>query len=237
MVVVFGVGFAFLGVGSGGLDLGSLIRDAFGNKGSSGTSISSAQKEVAKHPSEAHPYKVLADAYERKGRTADAVGALQQYVKLAPKDATQIERLAKLQSNEARSALADAQAAYAAQQYALAGQSFSSSKGSLVQALGQDPITQAVSTKVTSATQAATSRYQAAAAAAISTFQRLTKARPNQDSYFQLARAAEEFQNTAVAIAAYKALLTKKLVTDPSEKRAIQQRLKALQPAGTGAGG
>src|SRR5436190_16747815 len=66
MVIVFGAGFAFLGVGSGGLDLGQLIRDAFGNKGSSGTSISKAQDEVTKHPRQAHAYKLLADAYERK---------------------------------------------------------------------------------------------------------------------------------------------------------------------------
>src|SRR5690242_17283795 len=57
MVVVFGVGFAFLGVGSGGLDLGSLIQDAFGTKGGGGTSISKAQKEVAKHPRQAQGYK------------------------------------------------------------------------------------------------------------------------------------------------------------------------------------
>src|SRR5438045_8935064 len=53
MVIVFGAGFAFLGVGSGGLDLGSLIRDTFGTKGGGGTSISKAEKEVAKHPHEA----------------------------------------------------------------------------------------------------------------------------------------------------------------------------------------
>src|SRR5439155_507056 len=121
MVVVFGAGFAFLGVGCGGLDLGSLIQDAFGTKGSSGTSI-----------------------------------------------------------------------------------------------------TQAVTTKVSTATQQATSRYQTAAAAAIATFQRLTKALPNQDSYFQLARAGEEFQNTKVAVAANTALLKRHLVTDAATKRGIK---------------
>ena len=230
MVIVFGAGFAFLGVGSGGLDLGSLIRDTFGNKGSSGTSISSAQKQVAKHPRDAHAYKVLADAYERKGRTAEAAAALQQYVALRPKDAAQLEHLAKLQSNEARAALQDAQTAYTAQQYALAGSTFGASPTSKFgQALGQDPITQAVSTKVTSATQEATSRYQSASSAAIATFQKLTKARPDQASYFVLARAAEEFQNTPVALSAYKALL--KLVSDPATKRGIKARIAALQPA------
>jgi len=42
MVIVFVVGFVFLGVGSGGLDLQSLVQDVFGKKGSSGTSIAKA---------------------------------------------------------------------------------------------------------------------------------------------------------------------------------------------------
>jgi tetratricopeptide (TPR) repeat protein len=236
MVIVFGAGFAFLGVGSGGLDLGQLIRDTFGAKGSSGTSISKALKEVDKHPREAHAYKVLADAYERKGRTADAVATLQRYVTLAPKDTTQIERLAKLQSAQARTALTDAQSAYAAQQYALAGSTFGASPTSTFgQALGQDPITQAVSTKVTAATQEATSRYQTASSSAIATFQRLTKARPDQQSYFELARAGEEFQNTSVAVGAYRSLL--KLVNDPATKRGIKARIAALQPAPKKGGG
>jgi|1186.fasta_scaffold82496_1 tetratricopeptide (TPR) repeat protein len=237
MVVVFGAGFAFLGVGSGGLDLGQLIRDAFGNKGGGGgTSISKAEKEVAQHPRDAQAYKVLANAYERKGRTADAVSALQRYVTLKPKDPGQLEHLGKLQSNEARTALQDAQAAYAAQQYALAGSTFGASPSSKFgQALGQDPITSAVSTKVTTATQEATTRYQTSSSAALSTFQKLTKSRPDQGSYFELARAAEEFQNTAVALQAYKSLL--KLVNDPSTKRGIKARIAALQPASKQGGG
>src|SRR5438128_12027611 len=81
MVLVFGVGFVFLGVGSGGLDLGQLVRDVFGSKGPTGTSISKARDEVAKHPREAQAYKKLADAYARKGRTDDAMTTLEQYVK------------------------------------------------------------------------------------------------------------------------------------------------------------
>src|SRR6266540_5288103 len=43
LIVVFAGGFVFLGVGSGGLDLGQLLRDAFGNKSPSTGSISKAQ--------------------------------------------------------------------------------------------------------------------------------------------------------------------------------------------------
>ena len=236
MVIVFGAGFAFLGVGSGGLDLGQLVRDAFGAKGSSGTSISKALKDVNKHPREARGYKVLADAYERKGQTTNAVSALQQYVALAPKDATQLARLARLQAGQARTALQDAQLAFAEQQYALAGQTFSPPQTSgFGQALGQDPITSAISTKVSAKTQAATSRYQTESAAALATFQKLTKVRGDQSSYFELARFAEEFQNAPVAVQAYKKLLP--LVSDAATKRSIRSRIAALKAASPKAGG
>src|SRR5205823_3278367 len=83
-VIVFAVGFAFLGVGSGGLDLASLVQSVFG-AGSSGTSVSKALGKVHKHPNDAGAWKALADAYGSKGRTADQVKALERYVKLAPK--------------------------------------------------------------------------------------------------------------------------------------------------------
>src|SRR5919206_4957832 len=93
MVIVFGAGFAFLGVGSGGLDLGQMIRDTFGSKGGGGgTSISKALKEVQKHPREAAAYKKLADAYHAKGKTDEEISTLQQYTRLAPKDGDALVR-------------------------------------------------------------------------------------------------------------------------------------------------
>ena len=50
LILVFAGGFVFLGVGSGGLDLGSLIRDAFGRHGGSSGSVSDAQKKVQQRP-------------------------------------------------------------------------------------------------------------------------------------------------------------------------------------------
>src|SRR5438132_10074443 len=166
MVVVFGAGFAFLGVGSGGLDLGQMIRDTFGAKGGgSGTSISAAQKRVDEHPREAKAYKTLADALEGKGRTDEAVTALEQYTRLAPKDATQLARLGRLQYTQADAAASEANAAYAEQQTVYAGSTFAPSASSkLGQALGTDPITQAVGGKVSARAQAASAKYPSASA-------------------------------------------------------------------------
>jgi len=231
MVLVFGAGFVFLGVGSGGLDLGSLIRDTFGTKGGGGgTSISAAQNEVQKHPREPKAYKVLADALERKGRTEQEISALEQYTTLAPKDASQLERLAKLRFTQADNAATEASAAYAEQQVALAGSKFGPSQTSkLGQALGQDPITQALSTKVSARVQQATATYQTASAKAIAVFKQLVKLRPDQASFFELAQAAEHFNNMKVALSAYRSLL--KVERDPATKAQVRAKIASLRAA------
>jgi tetratricopeptide (TPR) repeat protein len=229
MVIVFGAGFVFLGVGSGGLDLGSLIRDAFGTKGGGGgTSISAAQKEVSQHPRDPKAYKKLADAFERKGRTDEAITALEQYTTLAPKDATQLEHLGKLEFGQADAAAAEASAAYAEQQSVYAGSTFGPSPTSkLGQALGLDPLAQAVSTKVSTRVQAATTKYSTASSQAVATFQKLAKVQPGQASYFELAQAAEHFRNDKVALGAYRSLL--KVETDPGTRARIRARIVSLQ--------
>src|SRR5438067_3492589 len=202
MVIVFGAGFAFLGVGSGGLDLGQMIRDTFGAKGGGGsTSVSEAQKRVNEHPRDPKAYKTLADALERKGRTDETITALEQYTRLAPKDATQLARLGRLEYNQADAAAAEANAAYTEQQTVFAGSTFGpSSTSKLGQALGQDPITQAVSTKVSTRVQDATTKFSTASSKAITTFQKVAKVKPDSDSYFSLAQAAEHFRNDKVAV-------------------------------------
>src|SRR5262249_55239354 len=99
MVIVFAVGFAFLGVGSGGLDLASLVQSVFG-AGGGGTSISKAQSNANKHANDPAAWKALADAYGSHGRTADQISALEHYVKLRPRDVTQLQNLAQLEVTE-----------------------------------------------------------------------------------------------------------------------------------------
>ena len=84
LIFVFGGGFIFLGVGSGGLDIGQLVRDAFGNQGGSGTSVSAAQKEVQQRPFSPVARRQLADALEKKGRIDEAITSWSEYVRLRP---------------------------------------------------------------------------------------------------------------------------------------------------------
>src|SRR5437868_2758760 len=108
LAILFAITFAFLGVGSGSNGLDQLFNglNVFHH---SGTSVSSAQKYVAKHPDEAKGYRDLATAYEAKSDTVNAISALTQYTNIKRKDVKAWSELAGLQLNEAH----DYQNAYA----------------------------------------------------------------------------------------------------------------------------
>lgn len=232
LILVFAGGFVFLGVGSGGLDLGSLIRDAFGRSSSSGTSVSKAQKEVRQHPLDPAARKDLASALEKKGRVDEAITAWTQYTKLRPKDVGALRHLAQLELGQADTFLQQAQLASLAQQDAGAGSAFTSS-GKFQQALGQDPISSALSTKASTQLQEASSKYQVAASQAVATYQRIVKLAPDdQQAVFALAQAADTLRQTPVAISAYKRLLKFKL--DPTTAAQIRARIKTLQGSAGG---
>jgi tetratricopeptide (TPR) repeat protein len=227
MVIVFVVGFAFLGVGSGGLDLQSLVQDVFGAKGGGGTSISKAQKDVAKHPRDPAAYRQLANAYESKGRLSDAVAALKQYVALRPKDAGQLEHLAQLQKTQADNALSDYQLAYYASQSSNAGTAFGPPASSkLAQALN-DPISTAVTTRDSARLQQAQTAYQTSSNDALATYKKLARLQASQTSYFQLAQAAEHFGDAKTAISAYRHVL--KLSSDAATKAQVRAKIKSLR--------
>jgi tetratricopeptide (TPR) repeat protein len=235
MVVVFVVGFAFLGVGSGGLDLQSLVQDVFGAKGGGGTSISKAQEEVQKHPRDPAARKKLATAYQNKGRIDDAINALTQYAALRPKDATQLQQLAQLEKTQADNAATDYQLAYFAQQGSGAGSTFGpSSSSKLGQAL-VDPISSAVSTRDSTRVQQALTKYQTASTRALATYKKLARLQRGQAASFQLAQAAEHFGDARTAIAAYTKVL--RLSSDPSAKAQIRAKIKSLRTSSANSGG
>jgi tetratricopeptide (TPR) repeat protein len=235
MVIVFVVGFAFLGVGSGGLDLQSLVQDVFGAKGGGGTSISKAQKEVDKNPRDPTGYRKLATAYESKGRLTDAVNALKQYVALRPKDAAQLQHLAQLEKTQADNALSDYQLAYYASQSSNAGTTFGPPASSkLAQALN-DPIASAVTSRDSTRLQQAQTAYQTASTDALATYKKLAQVQASQTAYFQLAQAAEHFGDAKTAISAYRHVL--KQSSDPTTKAQVRAKIKSLRGTLPKAGG
>jgi tetratricopeptide (TPR) repeat protein len=219
----------FLGVGSGGLDLGQLIRDAFGNTGSSGASVSEAQKRADESPLNAIRRKDLANALEKKGRIDEAIAAWTEYTRLRPQDVTALRHLGQLELGQADRYLREAQFASLAQQDAGLGSPFRpSSTDKFGQALGEDPIVAALSGKASTQLQQASVKYQTAATQAVATYQLIVKAQPNDEqALFSLAQAADTLQQTPVAISAYERLLKFKL--DPTTAAQIRQRIKTLQ--------
>jgi tetratricopeptide (TPR) repeat protein len=237
MVVVFAGSFVFLGVGSGGLDLGNLLRDSFGRGGSASPSVEKAQKKVDANPRNAAAQKELAKAYEGKGRVAEAIATYQQYVALRPKDTEALAHLGGLQTTQAENYLQQAQLAFYEQSLASASSTFGVPTSSTFgKALGSDPITSVVQSKTSTAAQQANAQYSSAAQAAVATYQKLAKVERTQDNLLTLARIAQRFQDFKTAITAYKQVL--KRTNDPTLKADVRAQIKALQPAaGTGGGG
>lgn len=229
MVIVFAVGFAFLGVGSGGLDLASLVQSVFG-AGGGGTSVSKAQSKVRKHPNDPQAWKALADALGAKGRTAEEINALEHYVTLRPKDVTQLQNLAQLEVTQATNAQLANNAARQ-NQTAVANTSFFASH----LAGGNDPITNALQFQVSSSERTTFTAYRAAVKRALATLNKLTVVQPGASSYDDLATAAAQFSENGTAIKAY----TKELryTTDPGTKEQIRARIKALRASGLTFGG
>ena len=237
LAILFAVTFAFLGVGSGT----SGLSDLFTNINifhSSGTSVSSAQKEIQKNPNSPAGYRKLATAYEGKGDTAAAITALQQYTAIAKKDGKALTELAGLQLSQATDFQNQYGNAYQNQQLVSPSTSFLPG-GPLGKGIGTNPIEAAQSSL---AGQVATNLYQRMSLSysdAVATYQQLTKLQPgNSNAQFQLGNTAQTAAQVTgqpsfnlTAIAAYKAYL--KLNPDASTAAQVRQLIKALEPAPT----
>jgi cytochrome c-type biogenesis protein CcmH/NrfG len=235
MAVVFAGGFVFFGVGSGngGSGLGDLWNNIF-NGGSGGPSISKAQKAVDKAPDSAAAWRQLATAYEAAGpeHAQDAIDALDTYTGFRPKDAAALGELAGLERTQAENLYNQAAEAQLRWQEANTASLFlPPSTSKLGQALGTDPIDQALQTQASSDLNDAISREQAAYTSVLDTYKKVVKLQPNVAlNQVQLAQAAAAAGNTKLAVSAY----TKAEKLDPTLKAQIDQAIKQLQSSGSG---
>jgi len=226
---LFAITFAFLGVGSGSQGLDQLFNNINIFGGHHGPSVSSAQKEIQKHPQSSKGYRDLATAFEAKGDTGQAITALQQYTGMKPKDAAAWSELAGLQATQAQSYLNDYQNAYTALQLAAPSQSFVPTTGKLAQAFS-NPIENAQRSNVQSAVSDLQQKVSLAYNGAVGSWQHVTGLQPkNLNAWFQLAQAAQTAGETTVAVSAYKRYLK----LNPSSTSAPQIRaiIKQLSPA------
>lgn len=226
---LFAITFAFLGVGSGSQGLDQLFNNINIFGGHHGPSVSSAQKEIQKHPQSSKGYRDLATAFEAKGDTGQAITALQQYTGMKPKDAAAWSELAGLQSTQAQSYLNDYQNAYTALQLAAPSQLFVPTSGKLASAFS-NPIENAQRSTVQSSVTDLQQKVSLAYNGAVGSWQHVTGLQPkNLNAWFQLAQAAQTAGETTVAVSAYKQYLK----LNPSSTSAPQIRaiIKQLSPA------
>jgi cytochrome c-type biogenesis protein CcmH/NrfG len=233
LAVLFAATFAFLGVGSGssgGLDQLFSGLNIFHH---SGTSVSSAQKDIAKHPSDPTGYRKLATAYEAKNDTPNAITALQQYTNLKRKDAKALIELGGLQKTQAENYLTAYQNAYENRQLVAPSSAFLPT-GKLGTALRSNKVEQAAASQANTSLQDLQSRTQLAYQNSVSSYQAAAKLRPgDSNTWLQLGQSAQEAAqvtgDTTTAISAYKHYL--KLNPDAATATQIKQLIKQLSPA------
>jgi tetratricopeptide (TPR) repeat protein len=227
LAFLFAVTFAFLGVGSGSGGL----NDLFNNLNifhSGGTSVSSALKEVQKHPTDPKGFRDLATAYEAKGDTANAIGALQQYTDIRTKDVKAWTELAGLEMTNAQDFITQYTNAYAAEQIAAPSQAIlPSSTSGVGKALGTNPIEQASATQLNTTVSDLGQRVQLAYANAIASYRKVAGIEPKStNAWFQLAQAAQTSGDNTTAVDAYRHYL--KLNPNGSSAGQIRALIKQL---------
>jgi tetratricopeptide (TPR) repeat protein len=243
LALVFGLGFVFLGIGSGSNGITDALQNAFNfGHGGGGTSISSLEHKTQKHPLDAQAWRDLATAYETKHRTDDAISALSQYVRLKSSDTSALAELANEYQTQAQTYATQYQAAQqSVSAITLPGAAFAppatSPLGKAFNDLGalKDPIAAALQSQSSQAQSTAYSNYQGAQQKAEKAYQKLVKLTPSDaNAQLQLGQAAQAAGDTKAAITAYKAFL--KLSprdTYASQVKAALKQLKASQAAAT----
>jgi tetratricopeptide (TPR) repeat protein len=227
LAVLFAVTFAFLGVGSGSGGLSQLF-DNLNLFHHMGTSISAAQKQVAKHPNDPKALRTLITAYEAHGDTNLAIATLQDFTTARPKDASAWSELAGLQTQNAQALVTQYQQAYASELLAAPSSVLAPSGSSSVgKALGTNPIERIAAAQVNSSVTDLASRAQGAFQGAVTAYQKVADLEPhNAGAQFTLAQAAQTAGNNTVAVSAYKRYL--KLNPDSSTASAVRQLIKSL---------
>lgn len=228
LIIVFAGGFVFLGVGSGGLNLGDLFN---GIRGSGGNpSVDKPLKATEKNPKDAQAWKDLATAYDGKADYVSALPAWQQYTQLRPKDADALNLYANDLIQQLQTQGTDAQnLQLAAQQYqpSTFGPPSTSPLGRALGSLS-DPIGQTAGTSANTAYQNALVALQQTSTQLVSAYRRLAKLQPAEPSVrLQLAQAAETAGDAATAVAAYKQFI--KLAPDDASVPQAKARIKTIE--------
>jgi tetratricopeptide (TPR) repeat protein len=236
LAIAFAASFVLFGVGTGfgGLQDIILQEQAVGG----GPSESDARDRIEANPRDAQAYRDLATALQNKGEADESLAPLERYAELRPNDTEAQRELAGLYLQEAERWRRQAQEAQTALQNDVPGATFQPDSSSKVgQALGGDPLVDALSARHNEALNEAFTQMTQAYTKAVVAYQAVAKAHPNDASVqFELAQTAEAAGDIATAIAGYKRFV--ELAPEDQAVDAVKQRIELLEAqASQGSGG
>ena len=229
LAVILGGGFVLFGVGAGGTGVGDIFR---GTASGDVPSVSDARERVEDDAKDADAHRELATALETEGENEEAIVALTDYLELRPTDQDALRELAGLYLTEGNLAQQDAQNAQTRAGYLAAGSTFAEPLKSPKEetAIGEDPITTAITAEAQETINAALGEADEAYTKAVVTYERLVKLVPNDPNVqLELAQTAEQQRDYPKAIAAYKKFL--ELAPDDSSAGIVKEQIKQLQEA------
>jgi tetratricopeptide (TPR) repeat protein len=232
LAIAMGGGFVLFGVGAGGIGLGNVFEGA---ADSGVPSVSSAEKEAAENPTDPQAFRQLATAHQAAGDTDGAIEALERVVVLRPKNVDALEELASLYLAKADDAQARANDANLRAAYLAPGTTVASSITIGGNPLEADPISNALSTRLSTIVSTELGEAQQAFASAVSTYKKIVAARPRDPSLLlQLGQAAQNANDNPSAIEAYEKFirLAPNDPTVPEVKRILRELRAFSTPSG-----
>jgi tetratricopeptide (TPR) repeat protein len=232
LAIAMGGGFVLFGVGAGGIGLGNVISGG----GDSGVpSVSEAEEEASENPSDPRAFRQLATAHQADENLDGAVEALERVVLLRPKSVDDLRQLAGLYLAKAGESQTRANEANLRAAYLAPGTTVASSITIDGKPLEPDPISNALSTRLSTIVSTELGEAQQSYASAVSTYKKIVAARPRDPSVLlELGQAAENANDTASAIEAYEKFI-RLAPTDPTVPE-VKRLLKQLRAFSTPSG-
>jgi len=226
LALMFGIGFVFLGVGSGTGGMNPL--DIFTNSSSS-SGIDSLSAKARENPKNAANWLNLARAYQADNQVAPALGAYQAYIALKPKDVTVLTEAASLYDSYATQQAQGGASAQARLQQLQAMQTATAvSSLKFASKFSQPLLTQMVTPLQTKASSIQ-AQVRASLAQAATLWQHAAQAEPTDSTLWRaLAEDALQTQNYSLAVTALKRVI--KLEPTSADHKQLVSYLKQLEP-------
>jgi tetratricopeptide (TPR) repeat protein len=232
LAIAFAASFVLFGVGTGFGGLQDIILQERAVGG--GPSEGDARERIERNSRDAQAWRDLATALQNQGKTEESLEPLARYVQLRPTDIEAQRELAGLYIRQADRYRFEAQLAQLALQTDVPGTTFQPpSSEKIGQALGMDPISDALSARHNAALSEAFTKMSQAYTKAVAAYKKVAVAEPNDAAVqFELAQTAEAANDLGTAIAAYKRFI--ELAPEDQTAGAVRERIKQLQAQNAG---